>query len=476
MSNSAKDKQMAYKIAKAVNDFGGSTYYVGGYVRDKLQKRDNKDIDIEVHNVTPDTLKEILSKLGTMQTQGASFGVYNLHGYGIDIAQSRTETATGRGHKDFEVFVDPFLGTTRAAMRRDFTMNAMMEDVLTGEIIDPFGGQADLRDGVIRHVSDQTFTEDPLRVFRAAQFAARFGFTVAPETIDLMRTMDVSALPKERVWTEMEKAMLKSEKPSVFFNVLRQADQLEPWFHEAAKLIGCEQAKEYHPEGDAWNHTMGVLDNAAKYRDKVEHPAYFMTAALCHDFGKPYTTSVGEDGRIHSYNHASAGVPAASTFLCRINNDTGLRDYVLDMVGNHMKPHDMFNHNSAVKSTNHMFDEIKNRQDMCYLCISDLMGKGDDFMQRAEKERVFLSERLAVYEKRAAEPMVTGRDLIAMGMRPSEQFSEILVLSRKMHFSGVDKGSVLKDIAAKNRDAVNKERADSLIAQFDTREGDKQFE
>ena len=141
MSNSAKDKQMAYKIAKAVNDLGGSTYYVGGYVRDKLQKRDNKDIDIEVHNVTPDTLKEILSKLGTVQTQGASFGVYNLHGYGIDIAQPRTETATGRGHKDFEVFVDPFLGTTRAAMRRDFTINAMMENVLTGEIIDPFGGQ-----------------------------------------------------------------------------------------------------------------------------------------------------------------------------------------------------------------------------------------------------------------------------------------------------------------------------------------------
>lgn len=476
MSIPMRDLSMAHKIAKAVNDLGGSTYYVGGYVRDKLQKRENKDIDIEVHNVTPNTLKEILSKLGTVQTQGASFGVYNLHGYGIDIAQPRTEAATGRGHKDFEVFVDPFLGTTRAAMRRDFTMNAMMENVLTGEIIDPFGGQLDLQEGVIRHVSDQTFAEDPLRVFRAAQFAARFGFTVAPETIDLMRTMDVSALPKERVWSEMEKALLKSEKPSVFFEVLKQADKLEPWFHEAAALIGCKQDPVFHPEGDAWNHTMGVLDTAAAYRDKAENPVYFMVSALCHDFGKPSVTAVGEDGKVHSYKHDSAGVPLASEFLDRINNETDLHEYVCDMVKNHMKPHSAFNQNVSVKSSNHMFDGIAHKQDICYLAVSDLSGKGDVFTDRAAKEKAFLAERLALYEKRAAEPMVTGRDLIAMGMRPSEQFSEILASSRKMHFSGVDKASVLKDIVAKNREAVNKDRADSLIAQFDTCSDNRQFE
>ena len=149
----------------------------------------------------------------------------------------------------------------------------------------------------------------------------------------------------------------------------------------------------------------------------------------------------------------------------RINNDTALRDYVYDMVKNHMRTHETFNHNSAIKTTNHMFDSIQNKKDIVYLTVADCMGKGDTFLERASKEQEFLSERLAVYEKRAAEPMVGGRDLIAMGMRPSAEFSEILKNARKMHFSGVDKAAVLKDIAAKHRDNVDSERVSELIEQ-----------
>lgn len=456
---------MAREIAKAVDAKGGAVYYVGGFVRDKLCGKPNKDIDVEVHGVTPEQLKSILAELGEIHTQGASFGVYNLKGYDIDIAQPRTEMSTGRGHKDFETYVDPFIGVEKAAMRRDFTMNAVMQNVLTGEIVDPFGGQTDIKNHVIRHVNDATFVDDPLRVFRAAQFAARFGYELAPETSELIKTMDVSALPKERVYAEMEKAMLKSEKPSVFFNVLKDTDQLHTWFPELERLIDCKQDPVYHPEGDAYNHTMAVLDNAVAYRDKTDKPVYFMIAALCHDFGKPAVTSVGKDGRIHSYGHGEAGIPVIHTFLDRLNNDTSLRAYVLDVAGNHMKPHEVFNHGSAIKSTNHMFDEIKNRQDIVYLAVVDSMGKGENYQARAMEEQSFLSERLSIYEERAKMPMVSGRDLITMGMLPSTEFSEILKNARKMHFSGVDKVAVLKDIATKHRDTVDTERVSELIDQ-----------
>lgn len=459
------DRKMAHKIAEIVSDRGGKVYYVGGYVRDKILGKANKDIDVEVYGVSPDELKDIVSSLGTLKTQGASFGVYNLKGYDIDIAQPRKETATGRGHKDFEVFVDPFISEDRAAKRRDFTMNAMMQNVLTGEIVDPFDGQTDLKNGLIRHVDDVTFAEDPLRVFRAAQFAARFDFDVAPETLSLMKTMDVSALSKERVYGEMKKAMLKAEKPSKFFEVLREASLLKDWFPELERLIGCEQDSEYHPEGDVWTHTMLVLDEAAKRRDKVENPEFFMVAALCHDMGKPDTVSRDEDGRIHTYAHDKAGVPVARQFLDRLNADVRLHEYVLEMVEHHMEPHECFNNKSRVKSTNHRFDGVHYPADLCQLAVSDISGKEGE-QERAKAEEAFLLERLDIYKKRAAEPMVNGSDLIAMGMKPSPEFSQILALSRKMHFSGVEKQAVLKDIVAKNKNAVNAERAQALIETY----------
>ena len=198
-----KNLVMTEKIAARVAQKGGRTFFVGGYVRDKVMGKENKDIDIEIHGVTPECLGEILDGLGKRTEMGADFGIFGLKGYDVDIAMPRKEEATGRGHKDFTVYVDPFLGTEKAAKRRDFTMNALMEDVLTGELIDHFGGVEDIRNGVIRHVNSLTFVEDPLRVLRAAQFAARFGFQVADETVALSKTMDLSALARERIMGEL---------------------------------------------------------------------------------------------------------------------------------------------------------------------------------------------------------------------------------------------------------------------------------
>ena len=174
MTTYEKDIAMAQRIAKEVSACGGHTYYVGGYVRDALLHRENKDIDIEVHGISPKRLEEILDSLGDRIAVGESFGVYNLKSYSIDIAMPRKESLRGVGHKDFDVVVDPFIGTKAASKRRDFTINALMQDVLTTEVIDHYSGIEDLKHGVLRHVNSESFVEDPLRVLRAAQFAARF--------------------------------------------------------------------------------------------------------------------------------------------------------------------------------------------------------------------------------------------------------------------------------------------------------------
>lgn len=176
------DFQTAERIARMAADKGGRAYYVGGFVRDRLLSLENKDIDIEVHGIQPQELEEILDSIGERMTIGQSFGVYALKGCGLDIAMPRREKQRGVGHRDFDIIVDPFLGAEKAAKRRDFTVNAMMQDVLSGEVLDFFGGMDDLSARILRHVSDESFSEDSLRVLRGAQFAARFGFTVAPET------------------------------------------------------------------------------------------------------------------------------------------------------------------------------------------------------------------------------------------------------------------------------------------------------
>ena len=227
--------EMCRKIGQKIAEKGGKCYYVGGCVRDEILGRSTKDIDIEVHLVTPDALREALSELGEVNEFGVSFGIFNLKGYDIDIAMPRLETCTGRGHRDFDVYVDPFLGEKKAALRRDFTVNALMKNVLTGEILDFFGGVEDRQDGVIRHVNDSSFAEDPLRVLRACQFAARFNFKIHEQTVELCKNIDITTLAGERIYGELIKALKSAEKPSVFFEELRKMNKLSPWCRPAGR-------------------------------------------------------------------------------------------------------------------------------------------------------------------------------------------------------------------------------------------------
>lgn len=427
---------IAKLIAEKVKQEGGRVFYVGGYVRDRLMHRENKDVDIEVHGIAPEKLHEILAGIGEPLEYGKSFGVYSLKGYDIDIAMPRSEVNTGEGHRDFRIDVDPFIGTYKASMRRDFTINAMLEDVLSGEIVDHFGGQEDLEKGIIRCVDQKTFIEDPLRVYRACQFAARFGFAIDEETRMLCSGIDTSSLSRERVEEEMKKALLKAKRPSLFFEELRKMDQLDAFFPTVRKLIGIRQDPIYHPEGDVYVHTMEVLDRSVDYHDRVSDPYLFSLLALTHDFGK-ITTTFEKDGRIHSYGHEIEGLPLIRDFIRGLTTNNAVWKYLKNMVPLHMRPLSLAYDRSSIRASNRLFDEAVQPLDLIYFAFAD--------KREVEQEvKDFLFERYEAYKEMMARPQVGGDDLIALGLKPGKQFNEILKYAHKLALSGLDKEEALK--------------------------------
>ena len=455
MTSNGENRNMARRLAEEVRARGGTAYYVGGYVRDRLLHIENKDIDIEVHGIDAATLACVLDTLGERVAIGESFGIFSLKGYGIDIAMPRKERAIGKGHRDFETFTDPYIGTYEAAKRRDFTIGALMMDVLTEEITDHFGGKSDLEKGILRHVCTETFTEDPLRVLRLAQFAARFAFIPADETLSLCRTVDLSHLSRERVWEELRKAMLKAEKPSVFFRVLRDADRLDEWFPEVKALIGVEQNPAHHAEGDVFTHTMMVLDEAAKYRESTADPFGFMLAALCHDFGKTVCTEV-IDGKICSRKHEVLGLPLVERFLRRITNESKRISYVLNLTENHMRPNAIAAFGSSVKATNKMYDSVSAPKDLFYLAKCDHFGKIGTVPSVFAEE--FLLERLRLYEEIMSRPHIMGKDLLAAGLVPGPHFSKLLAHAHKLRLAGIPKEEALKQTLAYARELQKSEK------------------
>lgn len=437
----ARALRRAEELASLAASVGGRAYFVGGCVRDKLLGIESKDLDIEVHGIQPSELERIFDSMGGAAKVGESFGVYKLFDCDIDIALPRKEASTGEGHRDFEVVVDPTLGIAEAARRRDFTMNALYEDVLTGEVIDCHGGVSDLNSGVIRHVDDRTFGEDPLRALRAAQFAARFDMRIENATVDLCRSMPLSHLPSERVAEETRKALLKARRPSVYFRALRGMGQLDSWFDEVKALVGIEQNPCYHPEGDVFEHTMLVLDHAASCRARASWPLGLMVSALCHDMGKPEATFKRDDGRVVSYGHENIGVQAAKTFVGRVFHEKRLAKYVANMVKLHMRPGSLLNADAGDKSFNKMFAASICPADLCLLARADWEGStGGEPFSTVERR---LYDRLHRFEELMARPYVTGADLISAGVEPGRAMGEVLEFAHKMRLAGVSKEEAL---------------------------------
>lgn len=231
----------ARDIARAAHEHDGRALLVGGYVRDELLGLKPKDADLEVYGIEAGVLRQLLRKFGRVDCVGESFRVYKLvwHGrdeggekqrYELDVTLPRRDRKVGEGHRGFEVEGDPNATIEDAARRRDFTINAILRDPLTGAIIDPFGGRADLEAGVLQAVDAAHFGEDSLRVLRACQFAARFAMTVESETVALCRSIDLNDLPRERIWGEWEKLLLKAPTPSVGLHVAQQLGVLQQLF------------------------------------------------------------------------------------------------------------------------------------------------------------------------------------------------------------------------------------------------------
>lgn len=441
-----QDLALSKRIAQAIADAGGRAYYVGGFVRDGLMDVDCKDIDLEVYGLTPNQLRAALAAQGDVMERGASFGVLGLRHSDIDIAMPRTEARTGAKHTDFDVCVDPFLPPERACRRRDFTINAMMQDVLTGEILDFYGGKRDLEARVIRCVAPESFVEDALRVFRAAQFAARMEARIDPETMRLCADMDVSALSTERILGETEKALLKAARPSRYFELLRDMNHLREFFPELEQTIGVAQNPRFHPEGDVFVHSMLVVDAAAQLRDRAQWPLGLMLAALLHDLGKTIATEVQPDGRITAYGHEVLGLPLVEAQMRRITNHEKLIAYVCNLTELHMRPNMLAGAQSRKKKTRQLFDLSLCPNDLILLSRADASGKLDEPYR--EETEAWLRARLQDYQERAKQPMVRGQDLIDAGLKPDKRFSELLRRARLLHFSGIDRANALRQVLA----------------------------
>ena len=432
-----QQENMIQDIAAAVHQLGGRALLVGGCVRDGLLGIPCYDIDCEVHGVAPDKLRSLLARFGDIDESGEKYGIFTIRGAGVDIALPRMETRTGPGHKDFVVVTDPDLPPERAAMRRDFTVNAIMRDALTGEYVDPFGGINDLKNGVLRAVPGDKFEEDPLRVLRGAQFASRFHLKPDDETIEKMRRMPVHALSAARVMEETKKALLKSDQPSVYFSVLEAAGALEPWFHELAALRKIPQNPVYHPEGDALAHTLMVLDAAAEIRDQInlKDPLAFMLACLTHDLGKAVSMQVKEDGRIQAIGHEHTGVPLVGDMLSRLGAGKKTIAYAQNMCKLHMRVHTCYYGKARVSRTNLLFDEAEMPEELAWLVVCDSRGTGKP-RENADTEEAFIMERLRLYEEAAAKPMPDAAMLMALGMQPGPKMKAAIKKARELVLCG----------------------------------------
>jgi len=434
-------------LSKAIHDAGGRALLVGGCVRDTLMGAQPKDWDLEAYNLEPVRLREVLDQFGPVNVVGESFTVYKL-GQHLDVSIPRRERKAGRGHKGFVIEGDPSMSVEEAARRRDFTVNAILEDPLTGELIDPYHGRRDIERRLLRAVSAETFAEDSLRVLRAAQFAARFEFDIDADTVALCRHVDLTDLPAERIWGELEKLLLRSKLPSIGLEWLHKLGAIEQLFPEIQSLIGVPQDPEWHPEGDCFVHTKLVIDRARELIDDLAYPrkVTVMLAALAHDFGKPATTQF-IDGRLRSRGHEEAGVPPAESFLDRINIHTidgySVRQQVISLVREHLKPGEFYKKRDEVGEG--AFRRLARRcePDLLYrVAKADSLGRNADWVPRekwygSEAQEWFIerSRELQV-EQQPPDPILLGRHLLELGLKPGPQVGEITRAVYEMQLDG----------------------------------------
>ncbi len=426
-ADSAPD--LARTIAEAVRLTGGRALVVGGWVRDRLVGRPAKDLDLEVFGIPADDVRHLVGRFGRMDPVGESFAVYKVGP--VDVSLPRRESKSGRGHRGFLVEGDPTMTVAEAARRRDFTINAIAWDPLTGEYLDPYGGRGDLEQHLLRVVDEATFGDDSLRVLRAMQLVARFELEVEPRTLAICRSIRLDDLPAERVWGEFEKLLLLPDHPSRGFRFAREVGVIDTVLPEMAALIGCDQEPAWHPEGDAWAHTLLVIDEAhARIADLPRAKAVaVMLGAVCHDLGKPATTAF-LDGRLRSYNHEEAGVGPAHALLdhlgVRCLDGFDVRAQVIGLTAHHLKPGAW--HKARDQVGDGAFRRLARKVDLellARLAAADCEGRDGTFDCSAMTWFLGRARALGV-EHEPPRPLVLGRHLLALGLAPGPRVGDML--------------------------------------------------
>lgn len=396
-----------FDLATHIHRLGGNLWLVGGAVRDGILRQPVHDMDFLATGLNP-------SDLPFDRVAGRAFPVFlvRVDSKACELALARKERKNGVGHSGFQFFTDASVSIEQDLARRDLTINAMAEDILTGQIIDPFGGREDLKRGILRHTTD-AFAEDPLRVFRVARFAAKFDFEVSRETMALMRRLapELPLLPPERVWDETKKAIATTTRPSRFFEVLREAGALDAFFPEVAAL----DVPDKH-DGTAFAHTMRVMDKGRTFKDRF--------GLLVHDFGKGLTPP---EFHPNHHGHDKAGVEAVERFCRRLRVPNRLREFGRLCAGEHMRIKRAAEMRPG-KFVRWALGLERHFNELLRVSFFDsVCREGANLSEESERFRKINRMAQEVFDIRRR---FTGKALIREGARPGKHLGEILFQRR----------------------------------------------
>ena len=428
-------------------DKGHKSLIVGGAVRDAMMGTEPKDIDVEVYGTNYEDLASTLSQHGKVNQVGKAFGVIKFKDKEkneYDFSLPRRENKTGVGHRDFATEFDPTITPPEAAARRDFTFNAMAYDPLHGELHDYFGGEKDLNDRVIRHTSE-AFSEDPLRVLRGMQFAARYGMKVHPDTAKLSESIshEYSTIPKERVSEEFMKLATKGKEPGRAIDYLKDTGWHKN-FPELHDMYGTKQEPKWHPEGDLEVHTKHAMNAAAKIADreglKGDDRAVAVFGAMAHDMGKPSNTTTNDAGEIISHGHDTAGGPVARNFLNGIGIKKDITDKVVPLVENHMQ-HLNYENGISSRTVRRLAERLQpaSIKELSYVMESDHSGRPPlpSGLPSGAQKMLDAADRSHVTDK-PMERFVNGRDVLPYfpGVEPGPHIGEHVKAAYEAQLNG----------------------------------------
>jgi tRNA nucleotidyltransferase (CCA-adding enzyme) len=426
-------------IATTVQAAGGRAWLVGGTARDLVMGRTPRDYDLEVFGLSADRLAALLAGFGAVNEVGKAFAVFKVGP--IDVSLPRRDSKAGTGHRGFAIAHDPLLSATDAARRRDFTINALFIDPLTGERFDPWRGMGDIEHRRLRCVDPLTFSDDPLRVLRGMQLAARLGLSMDHNTVIECRRMqpELRTLPVERIREEWIKLLL-APTPSLGLALGRETGVIATLFPELHALISCPQDPVWHPEGDVWTHTLQAVDIAAELAVHLDTPRRLavVLGTLCHDLGKPSTTAFRNE-RVISHAHDTAGVEIADTFLNRLDvhriDDYHVHAQVLALVEHHLKPAMLFNANMGRTVSDSAFRRLALKVDFELLALvarADTLGRvplGATLTVNPARVAAidWFVERAAHLQVTHAgpTPLLLGRHLLDLGLSPGPRIGAI---------------------------------------------------